>query len=374
MTAATATHQKVTHIGAANGFAPPAVPDADRRELTLKVLGESIYPGAKRESVIMALEYCQALGLDPMQKPVHIVQMRVKTGTQDERGYDEYTKRDVILPGIGLYRTMAARTGTYAGITEPEFGENMPFTFKVRVWEEAPNGKRSSRLKDEEIFFPEWCRITVRRLVAGHVAEFTATEYWWENYATAGRDTDAPNEMWRRRVRGQLAKCTEAQALRKAFPEVLGSLPTAEEMEGRTLDMDGLEELERSGAKVGEAHHVHDAEDEQPRERARPMPRRKAKGAEQATQAATDVQFTEANPPAAASPAKPQRSAKPAPAPATDSPRASAGMLGLLRVKGQQKGLAEADLAAHVGIASLDQLTIAQGNELLAWIANLSKE
>jgi hypothetical protein len=40
--------------------------------------------------------------------------------------------------------------------------------------------------------------------------------------------------MWARRVRGQIAKCAEAQALRKAFPE-LCSLPTAEEMEGKHL-------------------------------------------------------------------------------------------------------------------------------------------
>ena len=38
--------------------------------------------------------------------------------------------------------------------------------------------------------------------------------------------------MWKKRVYGQLAKCTEAQALRKAWPEV-GQEPTAEEMEGK---------------------------------------------------------------------------------------------------------------------------------------------
>lgn len=42
--------------------------------------------------------------------------------------------------------------------------------------------------------------------------------------------------MWKKRGRGQLAKCAEAQALRKGFPEV-GNQPTADEMEGKTLDM-----------------------------------------------------------------------------------------------------------------------------------------
>ena len=39
--------------------------------------------------------------------------------------------------------------------------------------------------------------------------------------------------MWRKRAYGQLAKCTEAQALRKAFPEFSGGQATAEEMEGK---------------------------------------------------------------------------------------------------------------------------------------------
>jgi hypothetical protein len=33
-----------------------------------------------------------------------------------------------------------------------------------------------------------------------------------------------PNAMWRKRFHGQLAKCTEAQALRKAFPEIMRSI------------------------------------------------------------------------------------------------------------------------------------------------------
>ena len=182
-----------------------------REEELLPVLKSSLYPGAKDDSIKLVLGYCKAAGLDPMQKPVHIVPMLVKTGGKDARGYDAKEWRDVIMPGVGLYRTQAARTGLLAGISEPEFGPVV---------------------KVGGVDVPEWCRVTVYRLVGGEPRPFTALEYWAENYATKGRDSDAPNEMWNRRRRGQIAKCAEAQALRKAFPEV-GSQPTADEMEGR---------------------------------------------------------------------------------------------------------------------------------------------
>jgi len=42
--------------------------------------------------------------------------------------------------------------------------------------------------------------------------------------------------MWQKRPYGQLAKCAEAQALRKAFPEIVSQHPTAEEMEGKPFN------------------------------------------------------------------------------------------------------------------------------------------
>lgn len=176
----------------------------------IPVLQSSLYPGAKPESIKLVLGYCRAASLDPMQKPVHIVPMLVSTGKKNERGYDDKEWRDVVMPGIGLYRVQAARTGELAGIDEPEFGPDvhMPGVPSMTV--------------------PEWCRVTVYRMIGGQRVAFTAREYWIENYATKGKDSTAPNAMWQRRPRGQIAKCAEAQALRKAFPE-LGSQPTADE-------------------------------------------------------------------------------------------------------------------------------------------------
>lgn len=172
----------------------------------IPVLQSSLYPGAKPESIKLALGYCRAAGLDPIQKPVHLVPMRVK---KVGGGRDDYEWRDVVMPGIGLYRTQASRTGELAGIDEPEFGPLV-------------------RIPGVSFEVPEWCKVTVYRVVSGQRVGFTACEFWSENYATAGRDSSAPNSMWSKRPRGQIAKCAEAQALRKAFPE-LGSQPTADE-------------------------------------------------------------------------------------------------------------------------------------------------
>jgi|GEM_PF-958727 len=178
----------------------------------MKVLQSSLYPGAAPESIKMVLGYCKAAGLDPMQKPVHIVPM-----------WDGKAKqmRDVIMPGVGLYRTQASRTGAFAGQTEPEFGDMV-----------------TTKLGGVEITFPEWARVTVKKSMPnGSVAEFSAREYWIENYAVKGgqEKSIAPNAMWMKRPRGQIAKCAAAQALRLAFPE-MGAQPTAEEMEGKTLE------------------------------------------------------------------------------------------------------------------------------------------
>lgn len=175
-------------------------------------LKSSLYPGAADESVRMVLSYCLAAGLDPMTKPVHIVPI-----------WDSRSKgmRDVVMPGIGLYRTIAARSGC-AGVSEPEFGPDV---------EAVVGGVR--------ITYPQWCRVAVkRRLQTGEIVEFVGKELWLENYAIKGgtEKSIAPNAMWTRRPYGQLAKCAEAQALRKAFPEV-GAQPTAEEMEGKDAEI-----------------------------------------------------------------------------------------------------------------------------------------
>ena len=103
----------------------------------LNVLASSLYPGAALDSIRLVIGYCRAAGLDPMQKPVHIVPLwDAKAGRM----------RDVVMPGVNLYRTQAARSGQYAGMSEPEFGPEV-----------------TQSLGGVAITYPQWCRVTVRR-------------------------------------------------------------------------------------------------------------------------------------------------------------------------------------------------------------------
>ena len=177
-------------------------------------LKNSLYTGARDESILMVLDYCKAGNLDPLQKPVHIVPMSVKNAQTGK-----YEFKDTIMAGIGLYRIQAARSNQYAGVGEPEYGALI-----------------TANLGGMNFTYPEWCKVTVRKIVHGSIVEFSAKEYWIENYATSGRDSLTPNTMWKKRPYGQIAKCAEAQALRKAFPEIVSQQPTAEEMEGKSLN------------------------------------------------------------------------------------------------------------------------------------------
>lgn len=182
-------------------------------------LCNTIYPGANPDSIVMAIDYCKARKLDIMLKPVHLVPMSIKAA-----GSDKNEMRDVPMPGVGLYRIQASRSGDYAGSDEPEFGPLITQEF---------TGQDYNKKNIQKTFtFPEWCKYTVYKLIGDRVVGFSAKEYWLENYATQSKYSEMPNAMWAKRIYGQLAKCTEAQALRKAWPEI-GQEPTAEEMEGK---------------------------------------------------------------------------------------------------------------------------------------------
>ncbi len=149
-----------------------------------KALVEAIYPNAETaDAIIMALPYCRARNLDPFKRPVHIVPMWSSVAGK---------MIETVWPGISELRTMAFRTGQYAGLSEPNFGPMIERTFKGTA------GRVKSKGQERSITFrfPEWCRVTITRELNGKERSFVGPKvYWLEAYAKWA-DTEVPNEMW----------------------------------------------------------------------------------------------------------------------------------------------------------------------------------
>jgi phage recombination protein Bet len=189
-----------------------------------RVLTDAIFPGAKSaEAIVLALNYCKARGLDVFKKPVHIVPMWNSTLGREV---------ETVWPGINELQTTAARTGHWAGMDPPTWGPMKRRTFTGLV------GRRGQERNTSVVVdFPEWCEVTVYRMINGQRCAFSEPVYWEECYARMGR-SEVPNDTWQRRARGQLHKCAKAASLRAAFPE--DGSATAEEMEGRAIAEGGI--------------------------------------------------------------------------------------------------------------------------------------
>ena len=219
---------------------------------TWKVLTESIFPSAKTpEGVLLAVRYCQARKLDIMRRPVHVVPMWSKALGREV---------ETVWPGIAEVQTTAARTGQWAGMDAPRFGPDKTRTFRGRV-----RGEDGWQDIEVTVTFPAWCEVTVYRVVQGTRCPFTETVWWEETYSRAGgARSEVPTDMWVKRPHGQLLKCAKAASLRAAFPEEADY--TAEEMEGKVIEADGLPMAGESVAEVtpsepsGEADPAEEAE------------------------------------------------------------------------------------------------------------------
>lgn len=220
-----------------------------------RVLVEQTFPAAKSvEAVELAIDYCVARNLDIFKKPVHIVPMY----SAAKRGYVE-----TLWPGINEVQITAARTGQWAGMDSPKWGPMITETLNGFKTEWRGDNKINVKASIE-ITYPEWCEVTVYRLIGGQPRAFCEPVYWKEAYSTAGgKDSALPTDMWVKRPRGQLHKVAKAASLRAAFPEE-GEL-TAEEMEGKVTEAGGVV-IDHEPAAGQIEHNTDPAEPEMTRE------------------------------------------------------------------------------------------------------------
>jgi phage recombination protein Bet len=148
---------------------------------------------ANEADLAVFFHHCVRTGLDPVAGQIRMI------GRWDGRAQREkYT----IQTGIDGYRLIAERTGAYAGSDES--------------WVESDKGH------------PLSATVTVHKVVAGQIRPFTATAHWAE-YCQTTKDGKLMG-LWAKMPHRMLAKCAEALALRKAFPQDLAGVYTDEEM------------------------------------------------------------------------------------------------------------------------------------------------
>lgn len=174
-----------------------------------QVLKHAIHPNASCDaSVLMAFDYCAARKIDPFKRAIHIVPVYSKKAG---------TMVDTVWPGIAEVRTTAHRTGVYAGCEECKFGPDV-----------------TRAVGGVSLTYHEWAQFVVYRMQGDTKIAWPGPKVrWLEEYATESNKSATPNDKWATRPYGQLEKCAEAAALRRAFPEETDYC--AEEMEGKTM-------------------------------------------------------------------------------------------------------------------------------------------
>lgn len=141
---------------------------------------------------------CQRTGLDPFARQIYLIGRK-------SRGQMKYT----IQTGIDGFRLIASRTGQLDGYEDTLWcGEDGKWT---DVWL-----KRTP---------PAAAKVTIIRNGARYPAVALFTEYAGTNY------NGELTQMWASKGALMLAKCAEALALRKAFPQDLSGLYTSDEMQ-----------------------------------------------------------------------------------------------------------------------------------------------
>jgi phage recombination protein Bet len=169
--------------------------------LDMTLIREKLAPKADDADLALFGALCQRTGLDPFRRQIYLIPR-----------WDSRLKKEVHQPQVSIdgLRLIAQRSGEMDGQDGP-------------YWCGADGIWRDVWLSPER---PAAAKVTVFR--RGCRAGFTGIALMSE-YMPLDKD-GRPSGLWGRMPAGQIAKCAESLALRKAHPQEMSGLYTTEEL------------------------------------------------------------------------------------------------------------------------------------------------
>lgn len=164
------------------------------------LIKSQIAPKATDDELKLFLYQAQKSGLDPLAKQIYCIHR-----------YQDGAEKMTIQTAIDGFRVVADRSSTYAGQDAPEYVHDKNgqlVAAKVKVYK----FKGDNRYLAAEGFalYNEYCQ---------------------------RKKDGTPMAMWAKMPYTMLAKCAEAQALRKAYPQDLSGIYTTDEMAQADVDV-----------------------------------------------------------------------------------------------------------------------------------------
>ncbi|HEY8740943.1 MAG TPA: phage recombination protein Bet [Candidatus Dormibacteraeota bacterium] len=197
----------------------------------MQVVKDTIAPGCSDSELMLFAKVCERTGLDPFARQIYALKRKAK----NDKG--EWEERLSIQTSIDGLRVIAERTNNYRGQVGPQWcGEDGEWK---DVWlEQKPPAAARVGIVREGFQEPVWAIALHREYV--------------QTYKSNG--SDKVTQMWESKPTLMLAKCAEALALRKAFPNDMSGVYTEEEIpppsDAEKVRTD-LEDVKRTGLASG---------------------------------------------------------------------------------------------------------------------------